>query len=132
MLSFTFYFVFTNLAYSLTSTAVRCPNVVQHSIAVETMTGNHIVKLLVYQQILLNGQDGLRPCLMNLGVLKKIFVCSSHFECKWVTVRGGKRPIGPPTYSKGVPKSCQKQSITSKANKKGHFCSKGSIAERVY
>ena len=43
---------------------------------------------------------------------KEIFVCSSHFECKWVTVLGGKRPIGPPTYFKGVPKSCQKQSIT--------------------
>ena len=43
---------------------------------------------------------------------KEIFVCASHFECKWVTVRGGKRPIGPPTYFKGVAKSCLKQTLT--------------------
>ena len=43
---------------------------------------------------------------------KEIYVCLSHCECRWVTVRGRKRPIGPPTYFKGVPKSCQKQTIT--------------------
>ena len=49
---------------------------------------------------------------------KEIFVCASHFECKWVTVRGGKRPIGPPTYLKGVAISCLKQTLTyPKANK---------------
>ena len=34
------------------------------------MMENHIVKLSVFPQIELKGQDGLRPCLMNLGVLK--------------------------------------------------------------
>ena len=42
----------------------------------------------------------------------EIFVCASHFECEWVTVKGGKRPVGPPTNFHGIAKSCQKQSLT--------------------
>ena len=34
----------------------------------------------------------------SLNDRREIFVCSSHFECKWSSVNGGKRPIGPPTY----------------------------------
>ena len=51
----------------------------------------------------------------NPGSLKnrrEIFVCTSHFQCEWVTVKGGKRLVGPPTYFKGIPKSCKNQSLT--------------------
>ena len=51
----------------------------------------------------------------NPGSLKdrrEIFVCASHFECEWVTVKGGKRPLDLQTYFKGIAKSCKKQSLT--------------------
>ena len=44
---------------------------------------------------------------------KEIYVCASHFSCEWVTTRGGKRPIGPPTVFTGVPQSCLKQAKVS-------------------
>ena len=43
----------------------------------------------------------------------ELFICSSHFDCQWVTSRGGKRPVGPPTIFKGVPKSYLKQSVSA-------------------
>ena len=39
----------------------------------------------------------------NLIHRKEIYVCESHFSCEWVTGRGGKRPIRPPTIFTGVP-----------------------------
>ena len=40
---------------------------------------------------------------------KEIWICASHFDCPWITVKGGKRPSNPPTLFDGVPKSCMKQ-----------------------
>ena len=43
---------------------------------------------------------------------KEIWICVTHFEGEWVTMRGGKRPlINPPSSSifPGVTKSCLKQ-----------------------
>ena len=43
----------------------------------------------------------------------KLWICASHFDCDWITVKGGKRPAGPPTVFKDIPKSCLKQGISS-------------------
>ena len=40
---------------------------------------------------------------------EEIWVCVTHFEGEWATVRGGRRPINPPSIFPGVPKSCLKQ-----------------------
>lgn len=48
----------------------------------------------------------------SLRRLKEIYVCETHFNCKWVSVRGGKRPKEPPSIFPGVPKSALKQ-VTS-------------------
>ena len=39
----------------------------------------------------------------------QLWICASHFNCDWIKVQGGKRPVGPPTVFKDVPKSCLKQ-----------------------
>ena len=45
----------------------------------------------------------------SLERLKDIYVCESHFDCEWISVRGGKRPKEPPSIFKGVPKSALRQ-----------------------
>ena len=45
----------------------------------------------------------------SLRKLKEIYVCESHFDCDWMTAKGGKRPKEPPTIFPGVPKSALKQ-----------------------
>jgi len=44
---------------------------------------------------------------------KEIWICASHFDCEWITIRGGKRPSQPPSIF-AVPKSCLKQVQESK------------------
>ena len=34
-----------------------------------------------------------------------LFACISHFDCEWVTCRGGNRPVNPPSVFSGIPKS---------------------------
>ena len=48
----------------------------------------------------------------SLLKLKKIYVCERHFDCEWVSAKGGKRPSQPPSIFPGVQKSCLKQ-VTS-------------------
>ena len=50
----------------------------------------------------------------SLLKLKKIFACERHFDCEWVSAKGGrgKRPSQPPSIFPGVQKSCLKQ-VTS-------------------
>ena len=45
----------------------------------------------------------------SLLQLKQIYVYVRHFDCKWITVKGGKRPSHPPSIFPGVSKSCLKQ-----------------------
>ena len=40
---------------------------------------------------------------------KEIWICVTHFEGEWVTMRGEKRPLNPPSSFPGVTKSCLKQ-----------------------
>ena len=40
---------------------------------------------------------------------KEIWICITHFEGEWVTMRGGKRPLNPPSIFPGVTESCLKQ-----------------------
>ena len=35
----------------------------------------------------------------SLLQLKQIYACYHHFDCEWVTVKGGKRPSQPPSIS---------------------------------
>ena len=46
----------------------------------------------------------------SLLKLKKIYVCERHFDCEWVSAKGGrgKRPSLPPSIFSGVQKSCKK------------------------
>ena len=48
----------------------------------------------------------------SLRRLKKIYICETHFNCEWVSVKGGMRPKEPPSIFPGVPKSVLKQ-VTS-------------------
>ena len=48
----------------------------------------------------------------SLERLKEIWICRFHFDCEWKKVRGGERPVGPPSIFPGVPKSCFKQTKT--------------------
>ena len=48
----------------------------------------------------------------SLRRLKEIYICETHFNCEWVSVKGGKRPKEPPSIFHGVPKSVLKQ-VTS-------------------
>ncbi|KAI6648188.1 hypothetical protein LOD99_11997 [Oopsacas minuta] len=48
----------------------------------------------------------------SLRRLKEIYICERHFNCEWVSVKGGKRPKEPPSIFPGVPKSVLKQ-VTS-------------------
>lgn len=45
----------------------------------------------------------------SLLQLKQIYACAHHFDCEWITVKGGKRPSHPPSIFPGVSKSCLKQ-----------------------
>ena len=44
---------------------------------------------------------------------KELYICASHFDCKWVKAQGGKRPINQPTIFEDVAKSCLKQTTSS-------------------
>ena len=48
----------------------------------------------------------------SLRHLKEIYICETHFNCEWVSVKGGKRPKEPPSRFPGIPKSVLKQ-VTS-------------------
>ncbi|KAI6660149.1 hypothetical protein LOD99_10541 [Oopsacas minuta] len=50
----------------------------------------------------------------SLLQLSQIYACYHHFDCEWVTVKGGKRPSQPPSIFPGVPKSCLKQVLRQK------------------
>ena len=41
----------------------------------------------------------------SLRHLKEIYICETHFNCEWVSVKGGKRPKEPPSRFPGIPKS---------------------------
>ena len=45
----------------------------------------------------------------SLRCLKEIYICYKHFNCEWVSVKGGKRPKEPPSIFPGIPKSTLKQ-----------------------
>ena len=48
----------------------------------------------------------------SLENLKEIWLCRSHFDCEWKKVRGGERPVDPPSIFPGIPKSCFKQTVS--------------------
>ena len=48
----------------------------------------------------------------SLEKLKEIWICRSHFDCEWQKVRGGERPVSPPSIFPGIPKSCFKQTVS--------------------
>ena len=48
----------------------------------------------------------------SLRRLKEMYICETHFNFEWVSVKGGKRPKDPPSIFPGVPKSVLKQ-VTS-------------------
>ena len=48
----------------------------------------------------------------SLRRLKEIHICETHFNCEWVSVKGGKQPKEPPSVFPGIPKSALKQ-VTS-------------------
>ena len=48
----------------------------------------------------------------SLENLKEIWVCRSHFDCEWKKVRGGERPVDPPSIFPGIAKSCFKQTVS--------------------
>ena len=52
------------------------------------------------------------PNKESLMRLKEIYICETHFNCEWVSVKGGKRPKEPPSRFPGIPKSFLKQ-VTS-------------------
>lgn len=45
----------------------------------------------------------------SLLQLKEIYACDHHFNCEWISTRGGKRPSQPPSIFPGVSNSCLKQ-----------------------
>ena len=45
----------------------------------------------------------------QLEELKEIWICRKHFNCEWISCRGGKKPVAPPSIFPGVPSSCFKQ-----------------------
>ncbi|ESO10440.1 hypothetical protein HELRODRAFT_183597 [Helobdella robusta] len=45
---------------------------------------------------------------------RDLYVCASHFNCKWVVSSGGRRPIGLPSVFRDIAKSCLKQSQSKK------------------
>ena len=49
----------------------------------------------------------------ELESMKEIWVCAAHFRGEWKTVRGGKRPVNPPSvFPPTVEKSCFKQVVS--------------------
>ena len=42
---------------------------------------------------------------------KDIWICGSHFDCEYKTIRGGKRPLDPPSVFPHIPKSHFKQVV---------------------
>ena len=55
-----------------------------------------------------------------------LYVCASHFDCKWIVSRGGKRPVDPPSVFSGVPRSCLKQ---TKVTKRSILCTSSTARE---
>ena len=47
----------------------------------------------------------------SLLQLKQIYACVHHFDCEWVTVKGGKQPSQPPSIFPGVPNVMFKSSL---------------------
>ena len=45
----------------------------------------------------------------SLRSLSEIHICASHFDCEWISSKGGWRPSQPPSVFPSVPKSCFKQ-----------------------
>lgn len=45
---------------------------------------------------------------------RNLYICATHFDCEWITYRGGRRPVVPPSIFPGIPKSCLKQSQAKK------------------
>ena len=45
----------------------------------------------------------------SLANKKEIWIITFHFDCDWITKRGGKRPSQPPSIFSRVVKSCLKQ-----------------------
>ena len=48
----------------------------------------------------------------NPGTLKdrkEIYICATHFEGKWINVKGGTYPANPPSVFPGISKSCLRQ-----------------------
>ncbi|XP_076811672.1 uncharacterized protein LOC143458706 [Clavelina lepadiformis] len=54
----------------------------------------------------INAMPNERSSLLQL---KQIYACANHFDCEWISVKGGKRPSQPPSIFPGVLKSCLKQ-----------------------
>lgn len=52
----------------------------------------------------------------SLLQLKQIYACAHHFDCEWISVKGGKRPSQPPSIFPGVSKSCLKQVSSAPRN----------------
>ena len=49
----------------------------------------------------------------SLRRLKEIYICETHFNCEWVSVKGGKRLKEPPSRFPGITKSVLKQVTSS-------------------
>ena len=47
----------------------------------------------------------------NLMAKSKIYICATHFEGEWKSIKGGTRPVNPPIFP-GVSKSCLKQVLS--------------------
>ena len=48
----------------------------------------------------------------NLTAKSKIYICAMHFEGEWKSIKGGTRPVNPPSIFPGVSKSCFKQVLS--------------------
>ena len=72
----------------------------------------------------IEAMPNLKSCLEKM---KKIHVCSTHFNCKWKTVKGGRRPCEPPSVFPDIPKSCFKQ---SKPQRRSTFKSRSEIRNK--
>ena len=79
-------------------------------------TENHIHEWLSFPVMRQNEKSGSVQCQMKLNHYlssrKEVWICAKHFNCEWVTVKGGKCPNGPPTIF-DVPKLCIKQTLSS-------------------
>ena len=48
----------------------------------------------------------------NLTAKSTIYICATHFEGEWKSIKGGTRPVNPPSIFPGVSKSCFKQVLS--------------------